>query len=288
MSRAAATIAVVMPFYRDDRWFPEAIASVLGQERTPDEIVVVDDASGPGHARALEALPPSVRVIRLLGNRGPGNARQVGTESTTAEFITYLDSDDRWPANFLGSCEAALTAAPELAAVYTGVARLLPDGTRREYAAKPPNLEVREALVRFHAYPAIGMMFRRAALMEVGGWDRSRLAVEDWDLVVRFTQRFGPIRLVTGTLPEYRVRHSGQRLNSQGVRKLICFWHTFRANREILELHFGRAAVRRRFAQAVRDRGDVRRGIPARCYRLGGWLLGPPLERDHPVRDVVT
>src|SRR6185295_10953326 len=45
---SAMDVAVVITFYRDDKFFPEALASVLAQTRVPDEIIVVDDASPEG------------------------------------------------------------------------------------------------------------------------------------------------------------------------------------------------------------------------------------------------
>ena len=59
------TVAVVIPFYRDDRWFPEALASVMAQTVAADEVIVVDDCSPPGCATTLDGpLPPTVRVLR--------------------------------------------------------------------------------------------------------------------------------------------------------------------------------------------------------------------------------
>lgn len=282
MSERRTSIAVVMPFYRDDRWFPEALASVLEQQRAPDEIIVVDDASPPGSAETLRSLPPSVRVLRLSVNGGPGRARQAGTEAATADFVCYLDADDRWSPDFVAACLERLTSDVECQAVYTAIAKRSTDGSVRPFHDKPTRLDMREALVRFHAYPALAMMFRREALLDIGGWDTSRKSVEDWDLVVRFIDRYGPLSLVVGPVPEYRVGYSSRRRNAVAWDKLHRWQFTVRRNRRLLESHFGRGAHRRRFAQAVRDRADRIGGLTGWSMHLLRPIFGVPLDAAWP------
>ena len=277
------TVAVVIPFYRDDQWFPHALESVLTQSRRPDEVIVVDDASPVGTAQALESPPTGVRVIRLAHNSGPGRARQVGTEAATSEYVCYIDADDLWSPDFVGTCVAHLSADSTIEAVYTAIAKRLPDGTVKPFVDKPPHLTVREAIVRFHAYPALAMMFRRAALLAVGGWDTSRHAVEDWDLVVRFLDRFGGIPLVAGPLPQYRVAHAPGRRNAVGWDMLRRWRFTATRNRELIERYFGPRAHRRRMAQAIRDRADVVGGITGRTMQLVRPVFGTPLDASWPM-----
>src|ERR1017187_416655 len=201
---AAGRIAVVIPFYRADRWFPEAFASVLTQTRPPDEIVVVDDATPASEARTLENLPDGVRLIRLARNAGVSTSRQIGTEATNADLVAYLDADDWWEPRHLGALEGMLTRRPEAPASYTGVVKLYPDGRQVPFTNKPAMLDVREAIVRSHVLPS-GFMVRRAALEAIGGWRRDRMVVEDWDLSVRLLDRCGPMPLVPELLVNYRV-----------------------------------------------------------------------------------
>lgn len=280
------TVAVVIPFYRDDQWFPYALDSVLMQHRRPDEVIVVDDASPRGTAQSLQSLPSGVRLIRLEENSGPGRARQVGSEAATSQYICYIDSDDLWSPDFVATCLEHLASDPSSEAVYTAIAKRLPDGTVTPFVDKPSRLTVREAIVRFHAYPALAMMFRREALMAVGGWDTSRRAVEDWDLVVRFLDRFGAIPLVPGPLPQYRVAHTPGRRNAVGWDKLLRWRFTATRNRDLMERHFGPGAHRRRMAQAIRDRADMIGGLTGRTMQLLRPAFGTPLDASWPTEQV--
>jgi glycosyltransferase involved in cell wall biosynthesis len=273
-------LAVVIPFHHADRWFPEALASVLTQTRPPDEIVVVDDATPAGEARTLENLPDRVRVIRLARNAGASTARQIGTEATHADLVAYLDADDWWEPRFLEDLEETLTRHPGAPASYSAIVKRYPDGRQTPFRAKPAMLDIREAIVRSHLLPS-GFVVRRAALDSIGGWRRDRMVVEDWDLSVRLLDRCGPIPLVPELLVNYRVGNPAS-LNAQHWNTLRRWRHTLALNRQLVEKHFGRGAARRRWAQAFADRRDRAGGFRGRCYGVAARVLGPPLREALP------
>ncbi len=97
--------SVVIPLYNKRDYVADAIASLARQDKKPDEIIIVDDASSDDsprhaqqalaeHARALSGT--RIELIRLDRNRGPGHARNTGLERATGELISFLDADDRY------------------------------------------------------------------------------------------------------------------------------------------------------------------------------------------------
>jgi len=268
-------IAVVIPFHRADRWFPEALASVLAQTRPPDEIVVVDDASPPGEARTLEAPPAGVRVVRLPRNGGVSRARQAGTEATTAELVAYLDADDRWEPRYLEEAEKLLAAHPDAPAAYGAIAKWYPDGRLVPYTDKPALLDLREAIVQSHLVPS-GLVVRRPALKAVGGWRPERAIVEDWDLTVRLLERFGAFPLIPEPLVHYRVGNEAS-MNARHLRMLRAWARTLRQNRALVDREYGPGAARRRGAKALADRRDRAGGVLGACFGFAARLRGPPL-----------
>ncbi len=273
-------IAVVIPFYRAGRWVAEAVASVRRQTRPPVQVVVVDDAT-PGNERgALEMLGDGVTVIVHQHNLGVSNTRQTGTEATDAELVAYLDADDWWEASYLEAAVATMGRHPRAAGCYATTVKRYPDGTTARYHDKPAMLDVREALVRSHALTT-GMLVRRDALTAIGGWRPEREIIEDWDLVIRLLDRFGPIPLVSEPAVNYRVGDTGG-LNSQHWRALRRWRLTVRLDRELIERHFGAGAARRRLAQALADRHDMAGGWRGAAYGLVAAMLGPPLRDSLP------
>ncbi len=273
-------IAVVVPFYRADRWVTEAVESVRRQTYPPREVVVVDD-SRPGDEReALRALGSGVTVLAHPRNLGVGAARQTGTDATSAELLAYLDADDWLEPSYLAAAVETLQRHPKAAGCYANVVKRHPDGSAVRYDRKPALLDVREAVVRSHAY-ATGLVVRRDALAAIGGWCTDRDVVEDWDLVVRLLDRFDGMPLVPEPAINYRVGNTGG-LNSQHWHVLRRWRKTVRINRELLERHYGAGAARRRLAQAFADRHDRAGGWRGAAYGAIATALGRPLREAFP------
>ena len=272
-------IAVMIPFYRADRWFPTTLASVMAQTRLPDEIIVVDDGSPPGESRSLETVPAGVRVIRLARNCGIGAARHAGTTAADAEIVAYLDADDWWEPGFLECATAVLRRHPAAPAAYASIIKRYPDGRRVDCDHKPAMLDVREAIVRSHILTC-GFVVRRKAIAAVGGWRLDPMVIEDWDLQIRLLDACGPMPLVPELLANYRVGNPTS-TNSQHWRMVRKWRRTLQLNREIVERHFGRGAPRRRWAQAFADRRDRAGGFGSLGCAVAARVLGPPLREDH-------
>lgn len=93
-------VSVIIPCYRCRDTVARALDSALSQTFPPEEILLIDDASGDGSLAFLRGLEerhrPRVRVIALNENGGPGLARNAGWEAATQPWIAFLDADDAW------------------------------------------------------------------------------------------------------------------------------------------------------------------------------------------------
>ena len=122
-SGTAPRVTVVMPTFRQAAFIQRALESLRGQSFTDWELVIVDDGSPDDtEAEVSYYLADSrIRYHRLPSNRGLGHALNVGVDLGQGELIAYLPSDDVSYTDHLGSLVAALDAAPEAIASYSGV-----------------------------------------------------------------------------------------------------------------------------------------------------------------------
>jgi glycosyltransferase involved in cell wall biosynthesis len=274
MSEAAggSRIAVVITFYADDRFFPEALASVKSQTRPADEIVVVDDASPPGRSQTLGALDASVRLIRHACNRGAGAARQTGADATTSEFIAYLDADDAWLPAKLERQVALLEQDRAASAAHTALISVRADGRETAFLEKPPVLDLASELVRNQVLPS-SLMIRRRALDAVGGWSPDRRLMEDWDLSTRLVATGHRVVFLPEPLVRFR-RFGHGNLSSRGwlhLRILLqTIWHHRRLYRDTLGLRRTLAVA----GSVIRHEGFRRGSISGRLLRVVGRGLG--------------
>jgi glycosyltransferase involved in cell wall biosynthesis len=88
--------SIVMPVYNGARFVRGAIRSVLAQTYSSYELIVVDDGSSDATAAKLERITdPRVRIVRQR-NSGQSSARNHGISLARADYVAFLDADDRW------------------------------------------------------------------------------------------------------------------------------------------------------------------------------------------------
>jgi glycosyltransferase involved in cell wall biosynthesis len=118
----APAVSVVMPVYQVERFVAAAIGSVLAQDFTDFELIIVDDG---GSDRSMEICQgfddPRIHILRQA-NRGLAGARNTGIAAARGRFVALLDSDDIWLPGKLAQHVAHLEADPGLGVSYTGAA----------------------------------------------------------------------------------------------------------------------------------------------------------------------
>ena len=95
MAEDNTTVSVVIPFYNEPEVTCRAIRSALDQSHPFVEIIVVNDGSTANisKVRQLIAKHKNAKIIDIE-NGGVGNARNVGMNAASGEYIAFLDSDD--------------------------------------------------------------------------------------------------------------------------------------------------------------------------------------------------
>lgn len=90
-------VTVVVSAFRPDHRLLTAVRSVTASTWKNLEVLVVDDASGPGFDRVYEkvaAMDPRVSVHRMPVNGGTYRIRNFALDAAAGELITFHDSDD--------------------------------------------------------------------------------------------------------------------------------------------------------------------------------------------------
>lgn len=157
----------------------------FGDLPAPDAVVLADDrpltATAPLDLAGLPPLPAPLRVVRT-GGRGPAAARNAGWRSTRSPWVAFLDDDVLLPDGWADALAADLAAcAPDVAATQARLHVPLP-------AHRPPlDWERSTAGLEGAKWATADMAFRRAALVEAGGFDERfpRAYREDADLALR-------------------------------------------------------------------------------------------------------
>lgn len=106
-----AKISVIVPVYNTPTLhLNRCIDSLLQQDYTNTEIILVDDGSAPDCRTVLDALAACDDRIRLFhkANGGVSSARNYGMTKISGDFLTFIDSDDYLEPHAWSVCMEAL------------------------------------------------------------------------------------------------------------------------------------------------------------------------------------
>jgi glycosyltransferase involved in cell wall biosynthesis/SAM-dependent methyltransferase len=212
--RQADLVSVIIPCYNQADYLAEAIESVFAQTFPHVEIVVVDDGSQDGTA-AVAARYPGVHYIRQH-NQGPSAARNAGLRASSGEYLVFLDADDRLLPDALAVGRACLDGDPAYGFVSGRYRNISAD---RAVVSEPPPQKLdadryRALLLGNYIGMHAAVMYRRAALEAVGGFDASLRGCEDYDLYLRMARRF-PIGCHGQLVAEYRNHPANSSANAE-------------------------------------------------------------------------
>ncbi len=95
-------ISIITPCYNASKFIEETIKSVLSQTFTDWEWIITDDQSTDDSLEILKKYQDHrIIVQKTEKNSGAGHARNLSLKKASGRYITFLDADDFWEANFL-------------------------------------------------------------------------------------------------------------------------------------------------------------------------------------------
>jgi glycosyltransferase involved in cell wall biosynthesis len=273
-----ATLTVVVAHYNHERYLEGALASLAGQTRPPDEVIVIDDGSTSEAALRVfddaEARYPDWRFIRQP-NAGPGATRNRGLELATSRYFLPFDSDnlavetmverllgamERNPSRAATACHNLGFTADKDIAAGRFVSRYSPTGGPLVLAAVE------------NVFGDTCSIFDIAALRSVGGFEVNTWSpTEDWETFVKLATRGLEIDVLPRPLFYYRTNAGGrlQHLGTDRATKL-------RLRAHLLDEFFAGAAIdeagRRELVESLQAFDDFAEvGVDARLAEQREW-----------------
>lgn len=190
------TISVIIPVYNRREVLPRAIRSVLDQKPAPLELLVVDDGSTDGVSDWLGQEFPSVTVLRQE-NQGPAAARNRAIEKARGKWIAFLDSDDEWRPGKLKAQLEFFKANPDYRIMQTeeiwirNGKRVNPMKKHQKHGGW-----IYEKCLPLCLISPSAVMIERKLFEDVGNFDESYPACEDYELWLRIASRY-PVGLLS-------------------------------------------------------------------------------------------
>ena len=198
--KAWTKVSVVIVNWNGEQFLERCLTALLAQTVTPYEIILVDNASTDGSLEIVGRFP-SVRLMALNENTGfaRGNNLAIEAASKESEWIALINPDafaaPRWLETLLAAAESKpgfdvfgsklVNAADSTLLDGTGDACHI-SGLVWRTAHGVPVSHLGESECEIFSPCAAAALYRRSALLEVGGFDEDFFCyVEDVDLGFR-------------------------------------------------------------------------------------------------------
>ena len=98
-------LSVIIPVYNAEKYLPRLFDSIRAQTLKDAEFSIVNDGSTDGSDQLIKDFikdNPDIKVIyHTIPNSGQGAARELAVNSSTGEYVCFVDADDYIEPNFV-------------------------------------------------------------------------------------------------------------------------------------------------------------------------------------------
>ena len=122
-------ITIIIPIYNVEKYLSKCIESVINQTYKNLEIILIDDGSTDSSGIICNQYSKKDSRIKLIHikNSGVSNARNVGLDNASGDWIVFVDSDDWLEFNFCERLYEIVMNDPSIDIVCSGYKRIYAD-----------------------------------------------------------------------------------------------------------------------------------------------------------------
>lgn len=209
-------VTVLLPVYNGGLHLKEAISSILSQDLSDFEFLIINDGSTDNSPETINSFKdPRIRVINNETNLGLIKTLNNGIDSARGDYIVRMDSDDISLRQRLRKQVSFMDANPEVGICGTWVRTF---GKKRETWKYPVTHDEIKASLLFRTCFAHSSVIMRTAMLKEHGlyYDENFIYAEDFELWQRCATLFR-LANIPEVLQMYRVSGSSITLRNQAL-----------------------------------------------------------------------
>ena len=227
-------ISIAVPVYNvEEKWLRACVDSLKNQYYSNWELCIADDASTQSYIRPLlegmMAEDERIKVVFRSENGHISEATNSALGICTGDYIGFMDNDDELAPNALYEVVKALNEDRAIEFIYTDEDKITTRGKRFDPFFKP---NWNETLLLGHNYITHFVVVKNdLVLREVGGLRKEYNGSQDYDFVLRATQKAKKIHHIAKILYHWRTVETSTALDPQTKE------YAYVAGRRALEDH---------------------------------------------------
>ncbi len=223
-------VSVVIATYKRPEILHRALDSVLSQDYTDFEIVIVDD-NGAGSEmqiateKTLREKYNDSRIVYVVNKKGlgGGGARNEGILKARGEFVAFLDDDEDWlPGKLAKQVKVITESSSDTAVIDTGFFTIDENDKKKYYSPEMQGDIFKPLLLKKllgkRAPKLSTMLCRKNALVDAGMFDPELRSRQDLDLYIKLAKKY-KFESIFEPLANKRI-DAGERISTNKESKL--------------------------------------------------------------------
>ena len=200
-------ISIILPTYNGSRWLTEAILSIINQQETNWELIVVDDCSTDNTwsiAKSFAEKDSRIKVLRNSLNKRLPESLNIGFSHARGEYFTWTSDDNLYKENALKLMSKFLDDHQEIDMVSMNEEIIDKDGNIIDIFTNQYKYKRTSASLMEGCNVGAAFLYRRRIAEKVGQYDARLFCVEDYDYWCRIAI-FGTIAYTSDIVYQYRL-----------------------------------------------------------------------------------
>ena len=185
-------------------FFRECLLSILAQDYSDFEVVVLDENNGREASKVVEELmldDPRLNFHKLKERKGPAYALNVGLHRKRGSYVFFMGQHDRLSKDALSRFAKEIKAHPEVEVIYSDRDELV--GVQRMNPRLLPGFNVE--LLRHMNYIGDAVLFSLDGMKKVGLLNERLQSAAIYDLLLRAAEKKLVVRHISRLLYHVRV-----------------------------------------------------------------------------------
>lgn len=186
MKNQTPLLSIILPTFNRGKYILDAIESIQAMSFRNWELIIIDDGSTDQTNIVISKCLIDERIHYSYNetNQGASFARNLGLQKSKGKYISYLDSDNTYSSSFVSHAIEFLEKNQNFDLVY-GALFTSSHGKKNEILFKEFS---RRQLLKGNYIDMSTIVHRRKLYELFGGFDESINRLDDWDLILKYTQ----------------------------------------------------------------------------------------------------
>ena len=193
-------VSIIIALYNGEKTIEETVSSLLAQTEQDVELIIVDDGSTDETVKIVKSIKDErITLLEQENSGGPSKPRNAGIKIAKGQFIGFCDQDDLYYPEKIDKQVNAYEnnqMKANIGIIISSADLIDEKGQVIEKNIKPidgfmDSDDSRKLLLKGDFITACSALMPKKVLDEVGNLDESLRGVDDYDLFLRITEKYG-------------------------------------------------------------------------------------------------